>query len=122
MMRNLIFVYTLIVNNLVLFSQNYNILNYGAIPDGKTLNTSAIQSAVDAAHHYGGGKVIIPAGNFLSGSILLKSNVELNLLKDAVLLGSINPDHYIKLNRWKALIIADNENNISITGEGTIDG
>ena len=102
-------------------AQDYNIISLGALPDGKTLNTRAIQSAIDAANKNGGGRVIIPEGIFLTGTIILKSNVELNLTENAMLLGSTNPDHYLKLNRWKALIMADGQSNISITGEGKID-
>ena len=103
-------------------AQEYNILSFGAIADGKTLNSSFIQKAIDAAHKDGGGKVIIPKGKFLSGSIVLKSGVELYLSRGAVLLGSTNPKDYHTLNRWKALIMADQSTNIAIQGKGTIDG
>ncbi len=105
-----------------LYAKDYNILGYGAKADGKTMNTSAIQSAIDAAYKNGGGRVLIPEGIFLTGSIILKSNVELHLEEKAVLLGSTNRDNYFKLNRWLSLILADNQNNISITGKGKIDG
>ncbi|HUR30486.1 MAG TPA: glycosyl hydrolase family 28 protein [Saprospiraceae bacterium] len=105
-----------------LLSQDFNILSYGAIPDCKTLNSAAIQSAIDAANQNGGGRVVIPAGSFLSGSIIMKSGVEMHLDKNATLLGSTNPEHYSKLKRWTALIMADNQTNISITGPGEIDG
>ncbi len=111
-----------IIGQTILFARDYNILDFGAIPDGKTLNTARIQSAIDAACENGGGRVVVPAGCFLSGSIVMKSGVELHLLEDAVLLGSSDPEHYIKLNRWKALVMADSQNNISITGRGVIDG
>src|SRR5688500_1750809 len=104
------------------FAQDYNILDFGAKGDGKTINTASIQFAIDAAHVNGGGRVIIPSGVFLSGSIVLKSNIELHLLKDAVLLGSTDSDLYIKLNRWEALVLADSQTNIAITGHGLIDG
>ncbi len=105
-----------------MYPQDFNVLDYGAVPDGRTLCTSGIQAAIDAAHLYGNGRVVSPAGSFLSGSLVIKSGVELHLLQDAVLLGSTNPDHYIKLNRWKALLLADGENDIMITGPGKIDG
>lgn len=104
------------------YAQDFSILDYGAVPDGKTLSTSGIQAAIDAAHLYGNGKVVIPPGPFLTGSLVIKSGVELHLLQDAVLLGSTNPDHYIKMNRWKALLLADGESDITITGPGTVDG
>ena len=107
----------------IIFAQkNYNVLDFGAKPDGKTLSTNSIQSAINAANKNGGGKVIFPKGKFLSGAILLKSNVELHLEKEATLLGVTDPKYYFKINRWKALIISEGHENIGITGEGEIDG
>ncbi|MAY83551.1 MAG: glycoside hydrolase [Flavobacteriales bacterium] len=103
-------------------AQEYNILDYGAVGDAKKLNTQSIQAAIDDAFKNGGGKVIIPSGRFLSGSIRLKSNVHLHLNGDAVLLGSTQPAHYYAIQRWKALILADSATNISIGGKGIIDG
>ena len=99
-----------------------NILSLGAKGDGIFLNTAVIQLAIDSAASMGGGKVIFPAGRYLSGSIVLKTGVHLLLQQNAVLLGSTNPSHYKGLNRWKAFILADNQSGISITGKGTIDG
>ncbi|MEO6166016.1 MAG: glycosyl hydrolase family 28 protein [Chitinophagales bacterium] len=121
-MRFFILPFLLFVNISFLAAQDYNILNFGAVPDGRTMNTTAIQSAIDAAHNKGEGRVIIPEGKFLSGSIILKSNVELHLAEKAILLGSTNPDHYLKMDRWVAFILADSQSNISITGRGKIDG
>ena len=121
-MRLLFFTCIFILSQVVLFSQDYNIIDFGAKPDCTTLNSSMIQSAIDAAHTHGGGRVVIPAGHFLTGSIVLKSDVELHLLKDAVLLGSTDPLHYSKLNRWLSLILADSQDHLSITGSGVIDG
>ena len=64
----------------------YNIVDFGAVPDGKTLCTSAIQAAVDACAKSGGGKVIVPAGRFLTSAIFLKSHVEVEILAGATLL------------------------------------
>jgi len=102
--------------------QTFNVLDYGAVADGKTLCTAAIQEAIDAAHNKGGGSVIVPAGEFLSGSIVLKSGVTLFLDLNATLLGSTNPRHYRKINNWKALVLADQANDVGIAGRGVIDG
>ena len=58
---------------------NYSITDFGAMGDGKTLNTEAIQAAIEACTASGGGRVTVPAGKFLSGTIQLKSNVDLHL-------------------------------------------
>ncbi|MFK7973137.1 MAG: glycoside hydrolase family 28 protein [Bacteroidia bacterium] len=114
--------FILLFSHSVLLAQDYNILNYGASPDGQTLSTLAIQKAIDEAHADGGGRVLIPAGTFLSGSIVLKSGVDLHLHKKATLLGSLDSKDYIRLNKWTALIMADSAYNIAVTGKGTIDG
>jgi polygalacturonase len=95
-----------------------NVLSFGARGDGATLNTTFIQAAIDSAAAMGGGVVVVPAGRFLSGTLVLKSNVELRLRQGASILGSINPADYQHL----ALILAEGQENISITGKGTIDG
>jgi polygalacturonase len=121
-MRLLLFLCILFVLQTHLKAQDYNIIDFGAIPDGVSLNTEMIQQAVDDAYNHGGGRVIVPAGRFLSGSIILKTGVELHLEKEAVLLGSTNPAHYRTLSRWKALLMAEDASHIALTGEGQIDG
>lgn len=121
-MRYLLFVSFFIGSSFFLLSQDYNILKFGAVADGKTLNTFPIQSAIDIAHGNGGGRVIVPEGQFLTGAIRMKSGVELHVEKGGVLLGSTDPEQYYKIRRWKALIMADSAKDISITGEGEIDG
>ncbi len=98
-----------------------NILDLGAKPDGTTLNTIIIQRAIDSCEKMGGGKVIIPKGRFLTGSIELKSGVTLHFTEGSVLLGSPRRDDY-KKNDWFALILAKNQKNIVIEGKGIIDG
>lgn len=100
---------------------DFNVSTYGAKGDGTTLNTAAIQSAVDAASKAGGGIVILPAGRYLSGAIYLKSRVELRLERNAVLLGSTSRADYGK-DRWSALVEADGQEDVKITGQGIIDG
>ena len=72
----------------------FNIKDYGAVGDGKILATKAIQAAVDACHKASGGKVIIPPGVFLSGTIILKDNVEIHFEHNAILLGSTRHEDY----------------------------
>lgn len=98
----------------------FDITKYGAKPDGETHNTVAIQKAIDEAHA-AGGRVLVPAGKFVTGVIYLKSNVELYLAPDAVLLGSARRSEYGP-KRASALIIANGQEHISITGKGTING
>src|ERR1044072_2128793 len=114
-----------------LSAADLNILQYGAVGDGKTLNTQAIQATIDAVSKSGGGKVIFPAGEFLSGTIVLKDNVTLQLQKDAVLLGSTNVEDYKNMDPFAdglgidvgwALLVAVDAKHIGITGEGAING
>lgn len=113
----------------------YNIRDFGAVGDGKTKDTAALQKAIDACHGAGGGQVLFPAGSYLSGTLFLKNNVELHLSSGAVLLGSpdatdYNAEDVFPENRAFAaenvtarhLIIAYRQENISITGNGAIDG
>ncbi len=96
-------------------------MDIGAISDGKTLNTSIIQHAIDSCAAKGGGKVFIPKGQFLTGSIELKTGVKLHITEGGVLLGSTRRDDY-KKHDWYALILAKGQKNIGIEGKGTIDG
>ena len=115
---------------------NTSILDFGAISDGITLNTLAIQNAIDKCAQSGGGRVTIPSGTYKSGTIWLRSNVELHLEMGAVLLASDNLNDYNELDAFpqnsrrnefegwvgKHLIIALNVENCSITGLGTVNG
>ncbi|GAB4012695.1 glycoside hydrolase family 28 protein [Spirosoma migulaei] len=111
----------------------WDVLAYGAKGDGQTMDTKAIQTAVDQCHTAGGGKVYLHNGTFLSGTIYLKSNVTLYLDAGTTLLGSPKvadfPDQTSDYPTYdehpltsKALIYAENCRNISIEGRGTIDG
>lgn len=108
----------------LVWATDYNVNDFGATPDGLTLNTIAIQSAIDYAGEHGGGRVVVGPGRYVVGSIYMKSHVELHLETGAVLLGSLNPWDYIRdpYSNWTALVHAVKQNNISITGGGTIDG
>ncbi|MCW3081133.1 glycoside hydrolase family 28 protein [Segetibacter sp.] len=95
---------------------------YGAVADGRTNNAQSIQKAIDETSAAGGGRVIIPAGNFMSGSIFLKSGVELHLQLGATLLGSHAVNDYQKIEGRAALVLSRDQKNVSISGEGIIDG
>ncbi len=110
---------------------HFLITDHGAVGDGTTLNTAAIQQTIDAAAAAGGGVVEIPAGKFLSGSLFLKNGVELYLDTDAVLLGSQNIEDYPKrptrveghFPEWRmALVNAQNMSRVRIGGTGQLNG
>lgn len=102
---------------------DYKAVDFGAKPDGKTLNTATIQAAIDFASANGGGRVILTPGNFVCGSIYLKDGVTLHLEAGATLLGSLNPWDYVKdpYINWTAFIFAVKQHDIALTGEGTVD-
>ncbi len=112
--------------------KDYLITKYGAVSDGKTLATEAIKKAIEECSKKGGGRVVVPAGEFLTGAVHLKSNVNLHLQKGATLKFSTNPKDYLPLvhTRWEGmelmhispLIYAYEQTNIAITGKGTLDG
>jgi len=105
---------------LILGGKSFDIRDYGAVGDGTLMCTQAIQNAVDDAAK-AGGIVRIPEGRFLSGTIHLKSHVELRFDKGAVLLGSTHRydyDHGV----WYALLMGSKLEDVKITGAGTIDG
>ncbi|WP_227006449.1 glycoside hydrolase family 28 protein [Rufibacter latericius] len=112
--------------------KDFNITAYGAVGDKTTDCSSAIKLAIETCHKAGGGRVVVPAGNYLSGPIYLKSNVNLHLEKGATILFSTDPEKYLPMvhTRWEGielmnyspLIYAFEEKNIAITGEGTLDG
>ena len=111
-------------------SSTYNILDYGAKGDGKTMNTKAINNAVKKCNSKGGGTVLIPSGKFVTGTVVLLSNVNLQLEPGAVLLGSIDTTDYLIMNdalfnegyNRYGMIYAVDATNISITGSGEING
>src|SRR5262245_10468135 len=106
----------------------YNIRDYGAKGDGTTLDTAPVQAAIDACAGDKGGTVLIPAGNFVVGTLELKSNVTLHLSAQGRILGSGAAESYKAGNGIPpsngaiVLISAANAENITIEGQGTIDG
>lgn len=105
-----------------LLATDYKASLFGIKSDGTTLNTRAIQKAIDFIHAKGGGRLIFDVGRYLTGTIYLKSNVTLHLLEGAVLVGSPNPLDYDQNHNWTALIFALEQENIGLTGQGVIDG
>ncbi|MEM1321155.1 MAG: glycosyl hydrolase family 28 protein [Bacteroidota bacterium] len=119
-MKQILLFLSLIVSAWPLFAKSINILEAGAQPDGKTLNTAIIQKAIDDCHRHGGGRVVIPSGRFLSGSLELKSQVELHIEMGGVLLGSKQMGDYDA--KRPHLIWSLKSSHIALTGQGTIDG
>jgi polygalacturonase len=126
-----------------LFSQRFNILDFGAKSNLNVLSTEAIQAAIDSCSAVGEGTVIVPAGTYYSGTLFIKNRVNIHLMSGAFLIGSTDPNDYPPLDikfktmfspvisdenlkdakkRYKAFLFAENVENISITGEGTING
>ena len=108
-----------------------NVRDTGATGDGATKDTAAIQRAIDRCHVLGGGEVLIPAGNYLSGALALRSNVTLRLDKDATILGTSDfADYPVTQVRWEGkwiqghigLIYAIDAERIGIAGPGRIVG
>lgn len=114
---------------------NKNILDYGAVSGSKTTCTKAIQTAINECAATGGGRVIIPAGEYVSGTIWLKSHVELHLEHGATLVASTNRADYNAIDAYpqnyswtpeewvgQHFILAVEEEDVAITGTGVIDG
>lgn len=117
----------------VVASADFNVCKFGAVGDGTTLNTKSIQAAIDHCAESGGGRVVIPQGRFLSGGLLIRSNVELHLAHGSTLLASTRHEDFVRQPQPKyrslkdeggfySLIYAEGAENIAITGSGTIDG
>lgn len=113
--------------------RDYNLLDFGAVADGRSDCKPAIDSAIAVIAQHGGGRLVLPEGNYLvNGPIHLESHINLHLEKGSQVFFSQNPTHYlpVQLVRWEGVevynyspyIYAINETDIAITGQGTFNG
>ncbi len=109
----------------------FNIMNYGAVADGLTLNTAAINNAIEACAKGGGGTVVIPRGSYITGPIIMKSNINLHLDKGALVIFSSDFNQFplvvstfegVDAVRCQSPVTAENLENIAFTGEGIMNG
>lgn len=98
------------------------ITDFGAVGDGLTLNTEAFTKAIAALDKMGGGHLIVPAGIWVTGPISLKDNIDLHIEKNATIMATSDRSLHLKNGKTTTLISASKRKNISITGEGVIDG
>ena len=113
-------------------AKDYNIVDFGAKSDTTVLSTAAIQQAIDQCSAQGGGRVVVPSGMFTTGTLVLRSHVDLHLETGATLYGSTRLEDYrelttdyLSLRTWGPtvqLIFADGMEDVGISGHGTIDG
>ncbi len=107
-----------------LSAKDYKITDFGVKKDAEVNVAGSIQYAIDYIHQNGGGRLIFETGSYITGTVYLKSNVTLHLESGATILGSTNPFDYVKDTKigWMSMIFAVNQENIGITGKGTING
>ena len=107
------------------------VTEFGAVGDGRTISTTALQRALDACGQAGGGHVIVPPGTFLTGPLFLRSNLKLELMAGSVLLGHTKFDDYPTIQgRWEgndrtvfaSLLTGMDLENVTITGQGALNG
>ncbi|MBQ3506534.1 MAG: hypothetical protein IJA89_07180 [Clostridia bacterium] len=115
--------------------KEYNVLKFGAVADGETLSTAAVQRAIDVCAAYGGGKVYFPAGKFVLSTVFLKSNVRVEIQEGAEVLGSLNfydycPHEPVDYPLYQdashsffhlSMFVGIDCENIAICGKGSID-
>ena len=116
----------------VFLKRDFNVTSFGAIGNGKADCTNAFRQAIEICNKAGGGRVLVPAGEYSTGAIHLRSNVNLNVAKGATIKFSRDPGKYLPLvfTRWEGMelmnyspfIYAFEQTNVAITGEGVIDG
>jgi len=113
-------------------ARDFDVTKYGAVGDGVKECTAAFRDAIAACNKAGGGRVVVPAGKFLTGPIHLKSNVNLHVTKDATVLFTTDTTAYLpqvltrfestEVMNYSPFIYALDQQNIAVTGEGTLDG
>ena len=135
-MKQIIYILFLLFASMPSMAADYNVRDFGAKGDGTTLDSHAINDAISAAVTKGGGRVVLPTGTYLSGTIRMKSNIELHFEAGAILLATEDKLAYDKSEPFNfpeyqdgghtyfhnSLIWAEGEQNVSITGPGLIDG
>lgn len=108
-----------------------NVMGFGAVADGYTLNTVAFNNAINSCEKNGGGVVLIPRGSYVTGPIIMKSNVNLHLNRGALVIFSPDFNQYplvvssfegVDAARCQSPVVAENLQNIAITGDGIFDG
>ncbi|MBO9619904.1 MAG: endopygalactorunase [Niabella sp.] len=107
---------------LTTLAKDYKASLFGILSDGVTDNTRSIQKAIDFINENGGGRLVFYVGRYLTGTVALKSNVCIKLEEGAVLVGAPSIYSYSDSTKIKALITADGQKNIGISGKGVIDG
>ena len=125
MKRNILLISILLTFFIGLQAQEttvYNASKFGIRSDGITMNTRSIQKALDWISDNGGGTLRFWVGRYLTGSIHLRSNVNIDLQEGAILVGSTNPYDYDKVAGCYALVIGEKISNLQITGKGMIEG
>lgn len=124
LMKTTLLTFVFVSLGVFVFSQKtYNVVDFGAKGDGKTVNTQSIQKAIDQCNKEGGGTVFFPNGTFMSATIFIKSNVSLYLNDGAVLKGVADMKAYQQVYRNNyAFIYSEGQENIAILGKGTIHG
>ncbi len=113
-------------------SRDFPITQFGAVADGSSDATAALKAAIEACNRAGGGRVVVPAGEFLTGPVHLLSNVNLHLAAGSTLRFVTDPSRYLPVvfTRWEGvelmnyspLVYAFGQKNVAVTGSGTLDG
>ncbi len=131
-MKQLLTTSVLLLLSLTIEARDYNICDYGAKSDTTILSTQALQQAIDLCSKANGGRVVVPAGNYKIGTVILRSNIHVYLEQGATLYGSTNLQDYLRVkSSYKSLrthtetiqlVYADSVENVIIDGYGAIDG